>query len=207
MTLSEQVDSLQARVAELKTSLDASRNETSEQVKARIAAAKAKADATRAAVADKAAETADRADSQWQSFKADVSAKMDELKACIDRQRDQQDVKAAERDAVRAEENAADSLDFAAWAIDVAEGDVLDAVDARAWADAGGRIAPQLNPGRRGSRNERPVVHSCGRTRVENRTYWSGERVAGRVRRGGVVGADGVLNQDRPSIVVETACS
>jgi len=64
MTLSEQVDSLQARVAELKTSLDASRKETSEQVKARIAAAKAKTDATRAAVADKAAETADRADSQ-----------------------------------------------------------------------------------------------------------------------------------------------
>jgi CHASE3 domain sensor protein len=59
MTLSEQVDSLQARVAELKTSLDASRKETSEQIKARIAAAKAKADATRAAVADKAADTAD----------------------------------------------------------------------------------------------------------------------------------------------------
>ena len=32
--------------------------------------------------------------------------------------------------------NAADSLDFAAWAIDVAQADVLDAVDARAWADA-----------------------------------------------------------------------
>ena len=54
MTLSEQVDSLQARVADLKTSLDASRKETSEQIKTRIAAAKAKADATRAAVADKA---------------------------------------------------------------------------------------------------------------------------------------------------------
>ena len=145
MTLSEQVDSLQARVAELKTSLDASRKETSEQVKARIAAAKAKADATRAAVADKAAETADRADSQWQSFKADVSAKMDELKARIDRQRDQQDVKAAERDAVRAEDNAADSLAFEAWAIDVAEGDVLDAVDARAWADARAAASPSTS--------------------------------------------------------------
>ena len=44
MTLSEQVDSLQARFADLKTSLDASRKETSEQIKARIAAAKAKAD-------------------------------------------------------------------------------------------------------------------------------------------------------------------
>jgi len=99
----------------------------------------------RAAVADKAAETADRADSQWQSFKADVSAKMDELKARIDRHRDQQDVKAAERDAVRAEDNAADSLDFAAWAIDVAEGDVLDAVDARAWADARAAASPSTS--------------------------------------------------------------
>jgi len=99
MTLSEQVDSLQARFADLKTSLDASHKETSEQIKARIAAAKAKADAARAAVADKAAETADRADSQWQSFKADVSAKMDEMRIRIDRHRDQQEVKAAERDA------------------------------------------------------------------------------------------------------------
>jgi hypothetical protein len=45
-------------------------------------------------------------------------------------------VKAAERDAERAEDNAADALDYAGWAIDQAELAVLDAADARAWANA-----------------------------------------------------------------------
>jgi hypothetical protein len=42
MTLSEQIDALQAKVADLKSSLDASRHETNEQIKARVASAKAK---------------------------------------------------------------------------------------------------------------------------------------------------------------------
>jgi hypothetical protein len=45
MTLSEQIDALQAKVADLKSSLDASRHETNEQIKARVASAKAKAKA------------------------------------------------------------------------------------------------------------------------------------------------------------------
>jgi len=44
MTVSEQVDALQAKVADLKGSLDATRHETNEQIKARVADAKAKAD-------------------------------------------------------------------------------------------------------------------------------------------------------------------
>ena len=70
---------------------------------------------------------------------------MDELKTPHRPTRDQQDVKAGERDAVRAEDNVADSLDFAAWAIDVAEADVLDAVDARAWADARAAASPSTS--------------------------------------------------------------
>ncbi len=142
MMLSEQVDALQARVADLKSSLDASRHETNEQIKARIADAKAKADAAQGAVHDHAVEAADRAHTQWQSFKADVSAKLQELKGRIGRQRDEHDVKAAERDAERAEDNAADALDFAAWAIDEAELEVLEAADARAWADARAAASP-----------------------------------------------------------------
>ena len=45
MTLSEQIDALQAKVADLKSSLDASRHETNEQIKARVASARAKAKA------------------------------------------------------------------------------------------------------------------------------------------------------------------
>jgi acyl carrier protein len=65
-----------------------------------------------------------------------VSAKMKELKEHIQRQRDERDAKDAEKAAERAEDYAADSLDFAAWAIEQAQFDVLDAVDARAVADA-----------------------------------------------------------------------
>ena len=142
MTLSEQVDALQAKAADLKGSLDASRHETNEQIKARVANAKAKADAAKLTVHGKAAQAADQAHTQWQSFKADTSAKMQELQGRIARKRDERDVKAAERDAESAEDNAADALDYAAWAIDQAEVAVLDAADARAWADARAAASP-----------------------------------------------------------------
>jgi hypothetical protein len=136
MTLSEQTDALQAKAAELKSSLDASRHETNEQIKARVAGAKTKADAAQETVHGKADQTADRVHAQWQSFKADTSSKMQQLQEQIDRKRDEHDAKVAERDAESAEDNAADALDYAAWAIDQAEVAVLDAADARAWADA-----------------------------------------------------------------------
>jgi phosphopentomutase len=142
MTLSEQVDALQAKVADLKSSLDASRHETNEQIKARVANAKAKADAAKETVHGKADQAADHAHTQWQSFKASNSAKMQELQERIERKRDERDVKAAERDAERAEDNAADALDYASWAIDQAEVAALDAADARAWADARAAASP-----------------------------------------------------------------
>ncbi len=142
MTISEQVDALQAKVAELRSSLDASRHETNEQIKARVATAKAKAQAAQQTVHGKAEQAADHAHTQWQSFKADTSAKMAELQGRIERQRDERDAKAAERDAEQAEDDAADALDYAAWAIDQAEAAVLDAADARAWANARAAASP-----------------------------------------------------------------
>jgi phosphopentomutase len=142
MTLSEQVDALQVKVADLKRSLDASRNETNEQIKARVTTAKSKADAAKETVHGKTDQAADQVHTQWQSFKADTSAKMQELQERIERKRDERDVKAAERDAEQAEDNAADALDYAAWAVDQAEVAVLDAADARAWADARAAASP-----------------------------------------------------------------
>jgi len=141
MTISEQVDALQAKVAELKSSLDASRHETNEQIKARVATARAKAEAAQHTVHGEADQAADHAHTQWQSFKADTSVKMAELRGRIERKRDERDVKAAERDA-EAEDDAADALDYAAWALDQAEAAVLDAADARAWADARAAASP-----------------------------------------------------------------
>jgi hypothetical protein len=68
-------------------------------------------------------------------MKADAQAKMRDLHDRIGRERDELDVKAAEHDAGAAGGNAVDVLDFAWWAAGQAEVAVLDAVDARAWAD------------------------------------------------------------------------
>jgi hypothetical protein len=136
MTVSEKVDALQKRVADLKSSFEAARTETNEQVRARIS--KAKADAARAQdeAKAKAAQAADKTQSRWAAMKADFSAKVSQMQEDIDRKRDEHDVKAAQRHADDAEDNALDALDFAAWAVDQADVAVLDATDARAWADA-----------------------------------------------------------------------
>jgi hypothetical protein len=136
MALNDQIDVLQSRVAELRSSFEASRHETSDKIKARIVDLKAKADAAQTTAHEHVDESVERAHGQWQSFKADVSAKMKEQKEHIQRRRDEHDAKDAERAARRAEDYAADSLDYAAWAIEQAQFDVLDAVDARAVADA-----------------------------------------------------------------------
>jgi hypothetical protein len=107
-----------------------------------VATARAKAEAAQHTVHGEADQAADHAHTQWQSFKADTSAKMQELHGRIERKRDERDVQAAERDAEAAEDDAADALDYAAWAIDQAEAAVLDAADARAWADARAAASP-----------------------------------------------------------------
>ena len=135
MTISDQIDALQKRVADLKSSFDKSRKETNEQVKARLSHAKADIDARQGAAKDKAEQAADRTQSQWKSMKADAAAKVQALHDRVDRKRDEHDVKEAARDADVAEQDAADALDYASWAVDQAQLAVLDAVDARTWAD------------------------------------------------------------------------
>ena len=76
MSISEQVDALQARAAELKSSADQARRETNEQVKARISQTKADIAARQSAVKEKAGQAADRTQSQWKSMQADAAAKM-----------------------------------------------------------------------------------------------------------------------------------
>jgi hypothetical protein len=136
MSISEQVDALQARAAELKSSADQARHETNEQVKARISQTKADIDARQSAVKEKAGQAADRGQSQWKSMQADAAAKTQDLHDRIGRQREQHDVKRAEWEAENAEADAADALDYASWAVEQAQLAVLDAIDARGWADA-----------------------------------------------------------------------
>ncbi len=142
MNVSSQVDTLQKRAADLKSSFDQARQETNEQVKARIEQTKADVAAHENAAKDQVEQAAGRAQSQWKSIQADAAAKMQDLQDRIARKRDQHDVKVAEEDAEAAEEDAADALDYASWAIDQAKLAVLDAIDARTWADARAAASP-----------------------------------------------------------------
>jgi hypothetical protein len=68
-------------------------------------------------------------------MKADAAARMDDFQARMDRRADQLDAKLAASQADGAETDAADAIDFAAWTVDNARLAVLDAIDARAYAD------------------------------------------------------------------------
>src|ERR1700735_5644835 len=69
MSISQQVDAVQARAAELKTSADQARHETNEQVQARISQAKADIAARQSAVKEKAGQAADQPQSLEQPLK------------------------------------------------------------------------------------------------------------------------------------------
>jgi hypothetical protein len=142
MNVSDQVDTLQKRAADLKSSFEQARHETNEQVKARIDQAKADIAARDSAAKQKAGQAVGRTQSQWKSMQADAAAKMQDLQDRIARKRDQHDVKMAEEDAEAAEQDAADALDYATWAVDQAQVAVLDAIDARTWSDARAAASP-----------------------------------------------------------------
>jgi glycerol-3-phosphate dehydrogenase len=73
--------------------------------------------------------------SKWAQLKTDAAAKMDDLQARIDKRADQIDANAAASDAAWAEDDAAAAIDYASWTVDNARLAVLDAIDARAYAD------------------------------------------------------------------------
>lgn len=130
----EKIDALQERVADLKSSADQARRETSERVRARIDQAQADIAARQQAMHDKAGRAAAHAQGQWQAMQADAAAKVREWQDRIDRKRDEADVKRAERHAEIAADDA-DAVDFAVWTVDAARLAGLDAIDARARAD------------------------------------------------------------------------
>jgi hypothetical protein len=136
MSISGQVDALQQKAADLKSSFEQSKKETHEQVQERLGRAKADIAARQDAAKNQAEHATEHAQSQWQAMKADAAARTQAFHDRIDRRHDEHDVKKAERDAEDAEDNAADALDFAGWALDQAQLAVLDAMDARTWADA-----------------------------------------------------------------------
>jgi hypothetical protein len=90
-------------------------------------------------------------------MKADTAAKLDDLEAKMDRRADQLDANVAARQADGAEADAADAIDFAAWTVDNARLAVLDAIDARVYADELATTATGRPRGRRHRLGAQPV--------------------------------------------------
>ena len=135
MDFSSQLDDLQRRAAEAKQAAQAAASEDRDQLRQRIDQAKVEVDQKATDARQDAGAAADDARSKWAQLKADTAAKLDDFDAGMDRRADQLDAKLAASQADGAEADAADAIDFAAWTVDNARLAVLDAIDARVYAD------------------------------------------------------------------------
>jgi hypothetical protein len=135
MEFSAKLDNLQQRAADAKTAAQAAVSESREQLRQRIDQAKVDADLAAKDARQQVGEAATRARGKWAQMKADAAARMDDFDAKMDRRADQLDAKVAASQADGAEADAADAIDFAAWTVDNARLAVLDAIDARVYAD------------------------------------------------------------------------
>jgi len=135
MEFSERLDALQQRVAAAKADVQAAATESREQIGKRID--QAQGDLNRAVknAQQQTEQAVDSARTKWAQMRADAAAKMEDVKAKIDKRNRQMDAKVAAREADWADADAADAIHFAEWAVDNAELAILDAIDARAYAD------------------------------------------------------------------------
>jgi hypothetical protein len=141
MDFSAKLDELQAKVNETVATARAAAAENRDQLKQRVDHAQSEANQAMQDAKQQAGEAADRAQSKWAQMKADAETKREDIKAKIDKRADQLDAKAAAKDADWAEQDAADAIDYAVWMVYDAQLAVLDALDARVYADERAAIA------------------------------------------------------------------
>jgi hypothetical protein len=141
MDFSAKLENLQAKVNETVATARAAAEENRDQLKRRVDQAQDDANQAMADAKQQAGETADRAKSKWAQMKADAAAQREDIKAKINKRADQLDAKGAAKDADWAEQDAADAIDYAVWMVYDAQLAVLDALDARVYADERARIA------------------------------------------------------------------
>jgi hypothetical protein len=135
MDFSAKLDDLQQHAAHAKTAAQAAVSESREQLRQRIDQARVDVDLAAKDTRQQVGEAAASARGTWAQIKADTAAKLDDLEAKMDRRADQLDANVAARQADGAEADAADAIDFASWTVDNARLAVLDAIDARVYAD------------------------------------------------------------------------
>jgi hypothetical protein len=135
MDFSAILDDLQQRAARTKAAAQAAVSESREQLRQRIDQARVDVNLGAKDARQQVDEAAASTRSKWAQLKADTAVKLDDLEATTDRRADQRDAKVAARQADGAEADAADAIEFAAWTVDHARLAVLDAIDARVYAD------------------------------------------------------------------------
>jgi hypothetical protein len=135
MDFSVKLDDLQQRAAHAKAAAQAAVSESREQVRQRIAQAKVDVDLAAKDASQQVGEAAASVRGKWAQMKADAAAKLDDFEARMDRRADQRNAKLAARQADGAEADTADAIEFAAWTVDHAPLAMLDAIDARIYAD------------------------------------------------------------------------
>jgi hypothetical protein len=135
MDFSAQFDDLQKRVGEAKAAAQTAATESRDQLKQRIDQAQDDLDQAVEETKQQGSQVAGEARSKWAQMKADADARRDDVKAKIDQRSRELDAKTAASEAGWAEEEAVDALDYAAWTVSNARLAVLDAIDARAYAD------------------------------------------------------------------------
>ena len=135
MDFSAKLDDLQQRAADAKAVAQAAVSESRQQLRQRIDQARVDMDLAAKDARQQVGEAAASARSKWAQLKADAAARLDDFDAKMDRRADQHDAKVAARQADGAEADAADAIEFAAWTVDHARLAVLDAIDARVYAD------------------------------------------------------------------------
>jgi hypothetical protein len=133
---SDQMSRLSKRTKEAEEHAAAARTETREQIEGRISTVKADAQRQRDEARTRGTQAKDDAGAEWSKLRTSVSDHLDEMRAKIDQQRDDHDADVAARRADQAEQNAADSIDFATWAVAEGEASVLEATEARMIADS-----------------------------------------------------------------------
>ena len=136
---STRLDDLQQRVATVRSAVQTAASESEAQLKERVDRAQADLDQSVQDAQQEVSQAADSARAKWAQLKADAAAKTSAAKTNIDKRIHQLDARVAADDADWAEADAADALDFADWAVENAQLAMLDAVQARAYAD---RLAP-----------------------------------------------------------------
>lgn len=134
--LSEQLADLSVRAKKAEDAFAAAKQEGSAKLHEREEEIKADAAERKASAQEHAAEAKDSVSAAWTGLTTRVQADVHDLQTRIDYRKYQHDREKAANAADDAEENATRAIDFALDSIDYAESAVLNAVEARATADA-----------------------------------------------------------------------